>query len=312
MVAVITLFTKSVSPSPAQPAAELKIIPILGQSLSDPPYRLLDSDSLKAIRVTETSEQGTVPELIVENTLDTMVFLMDGQELIGEKQNRILNTDVLVPARSKIRIPVSCVEQGRWSRTSRGFTPGKSASHRTRSGKMRRVRSSLEQSSTHDADQGAVWDEVHFSLSSAGSHSPTHALSDAYAARRERLEEARASLQLPEDAVGLAAVSGGTVVGIDLFDRHSTCRHYWQNLVDSYLLDPVQPGPAVADLDSPEGEMVRDILEQLEVDTWRAYDSPGVGRDHRLSTELLEASALVLNEASVVHLQAFPQAAAAR
>ena len=307
MVAAIQQRTKSVSPTTAQPAAELKIIPITGLSSSDPPYRLLDKTSLEAVRVTETSEQGTVPELIVENTLDFMVFLMDGQELIGEKQNRILNTDVLVPAKSRIRIPVSCVEQGRWSRTSRGFTPGKSASHRTRSNKMRRVRTSLEQSKTHDADQGKVWDEVAFSLNCSDSRSPTRALSDAYIARNKQIEQARAKLSLPDDAVGLAVVSGDALMGVDLFDRHSTCQHYWQNLVDSYLLDPVQPGPTVAGPESPEAELVQEVLSQLESTAWRSHDSPGAGVDQRLSTERLEASALVWEDKTVVHLQAFPQ-----
>jgi len=50
--------------------------------------------------------------------------IIDVQELVGAKQNRILNTDVLVPAKSTRDVPVSCVERGRWGYKSRHFTPG--------------------------------------------------------------------------------------------------------------------------------------------------------------------------------------------
>ena len=149
---------------------------------------------------------------------------------------------------------------------------------------MKRVRSSLECSKKHDADQGQVWEEVNYSLCSGSTPSPTRALSDAYAARSKRMQEARAALELPGDAVGLAVVSGAAVLGVDLFDRHSTCQHYWKNLVDSYLLDP-QPGPEVAGPESAAAELVKGVLEQLESTQWRQHDSPGEGADQRLTTD---------------------------
>ena len=51
-------------------------------------------------------------------------MLLDGEELVGVKQNRVLNTTVLVAARSQLTIPVSCVEQGRWQRRGERFAPG--------------------------------------------------------------------------------------------------------------------------------------------------------------------------------------------
>ena len=65
-----------------------------------------------------------MPELVVENPLDERVLLYDGEELVGAKQNRILNVSVLVEAKSTLQIPVSCVEQGRWSRASASFSLG--------------------------------------------------------------------------------------------------------------------------------------------------------------------------------------------
>jgi len=57
--------------------------------------------------ITEISEQGSVPELRVTNKGAKAVFILDGEELVGSKQNRVVNLSILVPATSKLTIPVS-------------------------------------------------------------------------------------------------------------------------------------------------------------------------------------------------------------
>src|SRR5207244_13561288 len=135
----------------ASQGQHLRLVPILGPSHEQPMYELLRQETLAFVQITEVSESGSVPVLRVHNALDVRAFLMDGQELVGAKQNRILNTDVLVPAKATLAIPVSCVEQGRWHPVSAAFAPGKSASHRTRSGNSSRVYASLKKSAGHDA-----------------------------------------------------------------------------------------------------------------------------------------------------------------
>ncbi len=65
--------------------------------------------------ITEVSEGGTIGDLKVTNTGPTPVLVLDGEELAGAKQNRIVNTTILLKERSESIIPVSCTEQGRWS-----------------------------------------------------------------------------------------------------------------------------------------------------------------------------------------------------
>ena len=65
------------------------------------------------ILITEVDESGTVPELKVVNKSDTMILILDGEELVGTKQNRIVNTTLLIAGKDTVVIPVSCVEQGR-------------------------------------------------------------------------------------------------------------------------------------------------------------------------------------------------------
>ena len=48
-------------------------------------YVTLDEALAGGLRVRETSEAGSVPELVVENPLAERVLLYDGEELVGAK-----------------------------------------------------------------------------------------------------------------------------------------------------------------------------------------------------------------------------------
>jgi len=96
-------------------AANLTVIPLLAQREAEPSYLTLDEALAKGLAVvTEVSESGSVPQLLVKNLGRQQVLILDGEELIGAKQNRIVNLTILVPAQTTIEIPVSCVEAGRW------------------------------------------------------------------------------------------------------------------------------------------------------------------------------------------------------
>ena len=283
------------------------VVPILGPSHDEPGYRMLEEEILDAVKGTETSSSGSVTELLIENTLDVSVFLIDGQEVLGVKQNRILNTDVLVPAKTKLHLPVSCVEQGRWHDETPQFSPGKSAPYRTRRGKAERVHDSLRSDGRHNADQSAVWREVDEELTIARCASPTAALSDAYKTRQKQLDDMRKQFTLPDEGVGVAVFYDGTFKGLDLFDRHSTLVYFWESLVDSYAIDWLhRPAHRRRGKQEPKSDSgVVDVLKQAADASWEMFKSPGEGQDFRLDLPTLNGSALVWEEEVVLHLQVF-------
>src|SRR6516165_4152041 len=87
----------------------LSIFPLFAETSSPVDYRLAEEAiAAEDVVVQEVGQQGSVPELIVENKGQLRILFLEGEHLVGAKQNRILNTSILVAAKSKIKIPVSC------------------------------------------------------------------------------------------------------------------------------------------------------------------------------------------------------------
>ena len=123
----------------------LTVFPLFGDSATAAEYLTLDEAlEQKCAVITEVSESGSVPELKFINSGTRSVFLLDGEELIGAKQNRVLNLSIMVAGGKTIVIPVSCVEAGRWSHRSRHFSSAPRAQYAEgRAMKMAQVKQEL-------------------------------------------------------------------------------------------------------------------------------------------------------------------------
>src|SRR5262245_33633268 len=154
-------------------------------------YLVLD-DAIKtgAFRITEVSEGGSVPQLRAFNETTTPVFLLDGEQLIGAKQNRVLNLSVMLPPKSETAIPVSCVEAGRWRAESRDFMAAEEAyfAH-GRAQKMEQVSYALRSIGEPRADQSAVWGTIAAKSARMDVSSPTSAAREIYASHRPEVQD---------------------------------------------------------------------------------------------------------------------------
>src|SRR5919205_4686708 len=104
---------------------QLKVTPVfIREERALPFLEFEEALARELVEVTEVSEGGSVPALFVNNKADRDVLIVDGQFLVGAKQNRVVNTTIIVPARARVEIPVTCVEQRRWGYNSRSFSSG--------------------------------------------------------------------------------------------------------------------------------------------------------------------------------------------
>lgn len=122
IVSELSDLASRLSLGPIHRFGRLAVVPLIDRTAKPSGWLTLDAALAGGeVEVTEVSESGSVPELCLLNRSSLPIFLLDGEELVGAKQNRILNLSILVPAASNFEVPVSCVEQGRWSWRSRGF-----------------------------------------------------------------------------------------------------------------------------------------------------------------------------------------------
>ena len=112
---------------------------------------------------------------------------------------------MLLRAKSRTRIPVSCVEQGRWSHRSREFSPDSYSPSFLRTSKSRAVSRNLAACGKAHSDQGAVWADVEESMELVSASSPTMAMHDAVDQRRESIDSYVEALPYPEDTRGVIA-----------------------------------------------------------------------------------------------------------
>ena len=274
---------------------DLVVAPLFPRRQPRARYVTLEEALPLGFRVTEVDEAGSVPELVATNPLDADVLLYDGEELLGAKQNRILNVTVLVAAGSETRIPVSCVEQGRWHARSAAFAAAPHAANpEVRRRKAARLSSApLERG----VAQAAVWDAVAASAGRHGVRSPTGAQADVFRAREDDLAALRKAFPLqPGQSGALVATRAG--VCLDYVSRPDAFTRLYPKLLDGYLLDALghRDGKAAGDL--------RAFVHAADRALRRRQPSAGRGEDVRLRSDAVVGSGLEL-DGELVQLCAF-------
>lgn len=256
------------------------------------------------LSITEISQAGSVPELLAVNTADGSVLLLDGEELVGAKQNRILNTSILLAGGSKTKIPVSCVEQGRWHHLSAEFSSGHYSPAKLRARKSRDVSRNLAAIGEALSDQGAVWEAVAENVHCLAAATPTMAMHDVYEQRHDDFAAYADVLKYPSNSRGVIVAIDGRFAAMDLLDKPQTLESLWPRLIRGYAMDAIAAyGKKTPPAFTAKGASI--LLERLGQIPCRAFPSAGIGEDWRFDAHDILGQALVV-EGICVHLCAFP------
>jgi hypothetical protein len=285
--------------APGEPTTHRGIVVCPLFPVADPvaSYLTLDEALPRGLAISEVSESGSVPQLAVSNPLDERVLLFDGEELVGAKQNRILNVSVLVEAGTTLPIPVSCVEEGRWSRRSAFFD---SAAHFAHPEVRRSKAEALAaQPLALGAAQRTVWESVRAKSDRMGVSSPTAAQSDLFASHEAQLDELADAFPLRPGQAGALLALGDTVC-LDWVSRPEAFERLWPKLRQGYLLDAVEQldGPAAGE------RLIAGFVRRVAAATRTRQRSPGLGDDVRLRGDGLVGSGLEL-DGELLQLSAF-------
>lgn len=299
-----------------QVAGSLVVLPLLLRQTSCVQVRADGSTTTLAralthgdAEVVELDGGASVPTLTVKNRGALPLLLLDGEELVGAKQNRVLNTSVLVPAHASLEVPVSCVERGRWRHISRSFeTRSRSMPARMKRDKMMRVTHSLRATRRFDADQGRVWADIDEYATSRGVRSQTSALGDVFEADETTIRDTRAGLRVEPGQVGLATWLDGELLGVELLFGPTVFAEAFDRIVHSYVAEAIRTPSRRSGVPADITD-VRRLLARIGDAPSTANPSPGLGTDLRLDGRSGSAAVLLDDEGRVVHVVAFKRAA---
>ena len=260
-------------------------------------YITLDEALPRGLRITETSASGEVPELDLHNPLEENVLLYDGEELVGAKQNRILNVTVLAAAKTRLTIPVSCVEEGRWRDVSAQFGAAPHNSHPDL--RRRKAEALAAQPLARGLAQGEVWDAVREKSARMHVHSPTGASSDLYRSYERDLRSLESAFPAQPGQCG--AVFGiGRDMCLDVVSRPDAFAHLWPKLRSGYMLAALE---LLDGQPTPYGE-IEALLSAGDECDWSRAPSAGLGDDVRLRGARVIGSGLEL-EGELIQLSVF-------
>jgi hypothetical protein len=275
----------------------LKIFPILAiKTLSTQSYVTLDEATDKGwIKIKEVGS-GQVNSVTVKNTGNKMVFLLTGEVISGAKQDRMLSTDVLLPANSSwTQVPVYCVEHGRWTQVSPEFKS-----------EMMIVPNAVRQKAKVSESQSEVWDEIASSQDRLGIASGTGTITANYedADVKKKIEEYEEKFgnfpEISSTTIGVIVTTDDRVICFDLFANAGLLKKYWKKLIRSYAMDALH-----GDKGSLDKHDIERFLEALSEANFTSTNTSGLGTLLKVESDFGKGSALVYGSA-VVHMDFFP------
>ena len=240
-----TEFINSLELGTPQAFGNMIVIPITSTQAEGRNYITL-REALKKedLVITELNESASVPELKATNKSSLAILMLDGEQIKGAKQNRILNTSVLMKPKSELVIPVSCTEQGRWTYESKKFEDAQNIMPKSmRSMNQEQVRKSLASTGQARSNQGMIWSNVSKYQADLKVESETSALQDVYDAKKEDINKYIKAFQVQPNQKGLLVIINDKVVGLDFVSRPAAYKVLHNKLISSYAMDSMLEKP---------------------------------------------------------------------
>ena len=214
-----------------------------------------ETEDRTVLEILENPRGPEVQTIYVRNPSEQPVLLAEGTIIRGAMQNRVVHVSVVLEPKGKAKIPVSCVERGRWHWVSKNFLP-EDIAPRT----LRATIQAYRTDTTKHGLQSKVWHLVSRSLKIASVHSPTEDLASLMETVRHRYGEQRKALgewfdqQLRARSVGLMAFCNGSFAGLEVFGEPEHWKKRVPRLIDALLADwmifaEFRPGPSGAEPD---------------------------------------------------------------
>ena len=303
----------------------LTLVPLLRDGQAGPDAMLLEEGIAQGCtRVTESDEARYFHTIVVDHQGTAPLLVLNGEQILVEKNNHAFDESLVVLPGVNVKVSASWMdwEWERWpyranapptsaaERESHEPMPtthageGFRASEFTLTGSMRsRTLSRATRSQVtgfgFDGDQRAVWRDIDEYLTRIQARSETCAYDDEYRTRAREVEGLLERAKPEPGQVGMAAVAGDRLVGLDVFGSVVLYARAWKKVLRGVLAD--EYGPASERTDPVR--LVEQVMDMLVMPGTNRATLPGCGETIRAVVGVLAMGAVAL-EGEVVHAYA--------
>lgn len=271
----------------------LRIHPIQGSAFAD-----IEISAISEILQQQSGEfreldPPDINRIAFDNQGNHPVLMLDGEEIVGAMQNRIIADSILVTARSTSDIPVICAEEGRWNAIGE-FRTGYCSYPSIRAILSRRGKK-------ENGLQKRVWKEIERKLTVTKTLSTTSSMHDIYNNLEDEVTRYIEGFEsLNHDTIGFIGVAGNKILGCDLFLNHDTYHKFEEQLIRSYALDAIEHRKS-----SPTGidtaVFLKDVIGSLN-------KKKISGKQHHFSLKEERYSGQgLIHDGRIIHLSVFPK-----
>jgi len=229
------------------------------------------------LEIREVRQEGSVNTLLAVNFSDQYCLLTDMDLLKGAKQNRVVNTSVLLAPNAKREIRVSCVERSRWSYDSPDFKSAPSVMDpKMRAAKAASLSADME--GMVSETQSKIWNLINQEMAAHNIFSGTEDYNSVLESKVS-MPHSKFSFNHEKRCNGLAIFDGRKLVSFDIFGNRDVYSYYFERLTRG-ILAGVRPGKDSDGLEQAEAfyrldEFLDDFESKLGDPVERSYGEIG-------------------------------------
>ena len=247
------------------------------------------------VELNEENPGGVVDTIKVENNAVTPLLILEGEVIIGAKQDRIANTSLLIPPHFETLMPVSCVEANRWKYQTNNFNDSTNyASSNLRGARTETVNVSLKKEGAYKSNQGLIWDVINQTQNNLNIKSKTCALKDVYTSKAETLNEYYESFPYTRKQNGSIILINNEVKGLELLYNNHLYKEFHERIIKSYIVDALQESKT-SNMENEDYayNLAEDFRDNISSSKYETFKSAGCGEDSRLDNTDSMGSALI-------------------
>lgn len=280
---------KHLSLAKRQNYENLTVVPILSDT--NTPFDVLDlKEGLKMGLVKiEECDNSNIEQVKLKNNSISPLILLDGEEIAGSLQNRIISQTMIIAPKSEIKIPVNCSEKGRNTYKSEFHYSNYMANSNTRRKKVY---------NKNKLRQNVVWSSIDDLEKDKNTCSKTNALRDSYEKNKYDIDSYLKHFKMENNQIGVICIVENKV-GIEIFNNHSLYEKYDEMLLRSYIIDS-----SSSEKINISDKELENILASINEDSFIKKEAVGLGKYYKISNSYGNGHILIY-ENNMVHASFF-------